>query len=968
MIKKIFFLSIIAISCLGLIAEELRPLSWSEKLNHRERFYPVSSGNMEISWDAAEKAVCFDIRFDNGNDFWAYPRLQFKDGESLADVETIQFEYKAVQADEKAGYVCALATFDSGKSILLPNPKNKWQTVTIKVTEVTKEPGKVSYMAIGMNPKSSRLTYWVRNIKMFGNGKASAPVNTAGIVKADVPGMVFTRNEVLEFSLDAYIEGPVEWILTDWQGEQLATGEWPENGKGKLSLPRLPDGYYMLKLQSSQVAFTGSRSFVVVPDPDCRRRNPDAFFAVDSAQVWLAGSAGYDAAAEIARRAGLVIVRDRMSWSSCEPERGKYSWGNYLRSVDAFAKRGISVCNTWHDAPDWAKNGNKSIPGDMVAVFRFAQELSRTFKDKVRIWEFWNEQDIGFALDGAWDYAAAMKAAYLGFKAGNPDTLVASGGLSKTDLINYSHVMMQNGLKDYFDIFNLHAYAGITAFPNYLSGIQSYMKRYGISGRRIEFTEVGSIIEGSGRAAGLYGEFKAHSPEQEMLVAEFLPKLMLNMQNLGVDRSFFFVLLPYNEQGGAKDWGLLRRDFSAKPGYAAFSNMMNELGCAELEGTLRLGKDIVGFLYRQPDGTQTVAYWSLSDCDVKSRDAALNAQGAGKIFFSIPVKEGIYSGTNIFGTPFLAESKSGKLTLQATSMVSYINGLSGLKPVTQFHARKTIGSPIQVDYDRTIVYHVKLSDHFEIAADKDCASVKQDEAAFILEVWNLSDQPKKGRLQISGGKVIGLPGEIFVPPFGKYEVGLHITPKFDGNGNGKICVAGVFNGENTSPLLIPLLSLEKMMKASRTVNFPQMLDPANWRRNASARMEISFDKTEQAVRFLTDFPKTGDCWVYPEYVFQLPQESLRGALGIAFEVKVQEVPAKGFYQMLVMPVLDTQREKGKSFHLRTKAPSAQWEKRYVPLNSGGFNPADIRQIRIGLNWPAGTCCYWLRNAQIIYSR
>lgn len=85
----------------------------------------------------------------------------------------------------------------------------------------------------------------------------------------------------------------------------------------------------------------------------------------------------------------------------------------------------------------------------------FAQELSRTFKDKVRIWEFWNEQDIGFALDGAWDYAAAMKAAYLGFKAGNPDTLVASGGLSKTDLINYSHVMMQNGLKDYFDIFNL---------------------------------------------------------------------------------------------------------------------------------------------------------------------------------------------------------------------------------------------------------------------------------------------------------------------------------------------------------------------------------------------------------------------------------------------------------------------------------------------------------------------------------
>lgn len=61
------------------------------------------------------------------------------------------------------------------------------------------------------------------------------------------------------------------------------------------------------------------------------------------------------------------------------------------------------------------------------------------------VWEFWNEPDIGFAPEGAWDYAAALKSAYLGFKAGDPELTVAPGGYARTPLLNYNHVVLLNG-------------------------------------------------------------------------------------------------------------------------------------------------------------------------------------------------------------------------------------------------------------------------------------------------------------------------------------------------------------------------------------------------------------------------------------------------------------------------------------------------------------------------------------------
>ena len=801
---------------------------------------------------------------------------------------------------------------------------------------------------------------------------AENKIDTAAAIVPVAPGTVFTQGEPLNFSLEAAAARPAKWVLADWQGRMLRSGEWPGEGKGVLTLAALPDGYYTLALETPGAEFSGLRSFAVVPDPAARRRNPDTFFALDSAQSWLArpnpGNVrhpqdGYATVSEAARRAGAEIVRERLSWNQCEPVPGKYSWDQFMVNAGELSKRGIQVSGMFHDSAHHAKGGGDKLPEDLAALYRFTRKLAETFKGRMTVWEFWNEQDHErYSTEPAWDYAAAMKAAYLGFKAGDPELPVAHGGIAIPTLLNYCNVMMMNGMKDYFDIFNIHTYEPLKDFPKLLDGIRAYLKRHGIADRPIWFTENGSAAEGPGRADSYIAGIKAHSPEQELLVAEYLPKMMIYMQSLGVDRDFFFVLPPYSEQLGAKDWGLMRRDFTVKPGYVAFSNLTFTLGSAKLEGSLELGDGLRGFLYRQPDGGQTLAYWSVSELDTEPNRPDRRITGQCRRSFALSVPKGVYAGTDIFGTPFQADASDGKLRLTSTRMIAYVNGLSGLKPAVPFRAVKKSGAPRRTEYDRTIVYRVRLSDDFVLSTGRDSVDTGKERAALKLEVWNLSDQPKTGRLKITGCQVEGLPGTVSVPAFGRTVLSLAITPEFGRDYTGAVKVSGTFDGRETSPLVMPVVAAAKLVRESRRTGLARSDRPEAWRPNASGQMTILRNDAENALKFHTRFSQ-GDFWVYPEFRLKLPQESLRGVYGISFEVKA--TPAAGVKQMLLMAVYGKQREHGEAVFLKVVPPSEKWEERVVPFPPGEVDPAKIEMLRLGLNSTVPDITYSVRNVRVI---
>ena len=88
---------------------------------------------------------------------------------------------------------------------------------------------------------------------------------------------------------------------------------------------------------------------------------------------------------------------------------------------------------------------------------------------------------------------------------------------------------------------------------------------------------------------------------------------------LGVKHTFSWTLSPFNEYNGAKDWSFgLRRDGLVKPGYAAFATMARELGTGTCVGSFNVPREVTGvltYLYRMPDGTYTLAYWSCTEVD-----------------------------------------------------------------------------------------------------------------------------------------------------------------------------------------------------------------------------------------------------------------------------------------------------------------------------------------------------------------
>ena len=89
-------------------------------------------------------------------------------------------------------------------------------------------------------------------------GAAATGSDAAGVIVARGTTGIFFESESPEFTLRPGSERPVTYTVRDRHGRILAEGEWPENGEGTLTLPKLERGIYTITLKSGGNAGSGA--------------------------------------------------------------------------------------------------------------------------------------------------------------------------------------------------------------------------------------------------------------------------------------------------------------------------------------------------------------------------------------------------------------------------------------------------------------------------------------------------------------------------------------------------------------------------------------------------------------------------------------------------------------------------------------------------------------------------------------
>ena len=435
------------------------------------------------------------------------------------------------------------------------------------------------------------------------------------------PGNVFVEGEDLRVRVPekaALISAP--WRLLN-ERAVLRTGILPAaagDGGVVLELGRLENGWYRLEFGPADGSDLTWTSLAVLG----RLRAPvpgDSPIAVDSAAAWFAHNDAVQQRklANLAALAGVGWVRDRLRWRDIQPEPGELvdPPTTYDTSADAHREAGLAVLQVFHDTPPWAREGGRSsgqFAPDLRRVYELGRRLAERFKGRVAAWEPWNEANVAaFGAHTVDQMCSWQKAAWLGFKAGDPGVIVGWNATAAVPTVPHSEGVLANETWPYFDTYNIHTYDWSHSYLNLWQPA-----REAASGRPIWITEADRGVPHLNNAPWF-----DQDPRLERLKAEMMPQAYAMGLFAGAKRYFHFILGNYEEPSGIQ-FGLLRLDLTPRPAYVALAAVGRCLAGATVLGRWQPGHDVQVYAFRaRPDGEErdVLVVWAEKEVDWNDR-------------------------------------------------------------------------------------------------------------------------------------------------------------------------------------------------------------------------------------------------------------------------------------------------------------------------------------------------------------
>ena len=206
-----------------------------------------------------------------------------------------------------------------------------------------------------------------------------------------------------------------------------------------------------------------------------------------------------------ARELGTKWVREEFTASRLHAGTStRYWWSDYDRIVNQERQGGLQILglldysNTWtfHDHGTMPHHDIRRLASDFA---RYAYDVVRHFRGRIRYWEIWNEPNV----DTFWhpspdadDYALLLNAAGSAVKRADRRSQVVLAGTSGIDLRFIRSVAARTHR---FDVVAVHPYRGLPE-PSFLKQVKALRRLH----KPIWFSEIGWPA-GDG-CASCYGE------------------------------------------------------------------------------------------------------------------------------------------------------------------------------------------------------------------------------------------------------------------------------------------------------------------------------------------------------------------------------------------------------------------------------------------------------------------------------
>lgn len=775
-------------------------------------------------------------------------------------------------------------------------------------------------------------------------GAADAQTAARGIPEPmpDHPGNVFLESEAVTVPLPKAAAGAARWRATDERGAERAAGAIAAGDTGA-SIAALGIGWYRVEFLAPNGTVLASTPAAVlarlaVPTPE------DSPICLDSATAWFAhgDAVKQERFANLASLAGINWIRDRMTWGEAQtgPDTFTEQQTTYDTSCAAHGRHGLKTLQVHHSTPGWAvdtamdgESPGKRFPRDLRHLYRFCEGTAKRYNGKVQAWEPWNEANIpGFGGHTASEMCALQKAAYLGYKAGDPGLTVGwnvfagSGTALQTDLI------LANETWPYFDTYNIHTYDPVRA---YLGGFET--ARRGACGRPIWLSECGIRLPFETGAP--WGDL---THDNDLAQAAFIAKSYASSLFAGVDRHFFFILGNYLEN--EIQFGLLRHDLTPRPGYVALAAVGRLMAGAQCLGRVPQETAASAHIYAfkaKPDGRERGLLVAWADAPVQW-PLANNVQ--------------VESSNDFLGRtlPAAIPQTLGPEPVFLVLATASLDTLNLEAPPERSEYREGAPSPV--------VFQASMPAS-ATRLDKQAYDASPGSPTSIpVFVYNFGQQPVSGSLIIesapAGWNIAIEPSRVALAPMER--TGATVSLEFPASSRaaflgGDIALRGDF-GDAGRPVLVFRVAgnMAHLEPAARTplagANSPErwvdnIVGGASMTHAAHADLGILFD-----MRFATSDP-----WAFPRLSLQpgeMPDSSFDG---LAFSIEILEGTGTVSVQFI--------ESSGASYvanaHVRTDIQGPQtafalfsdasWGSFSAPDANGRLNPEDIHTVLVGIN-------------------